>query len=673
MLSTPRRSARIQGGGTEHQKPSKNPLPTASRLPTLIEREETPKRGAKSNLSALVSPASLYPVLQTPRTTARFPPSFEGAHPSKVQKSTAQQLDTGISFGFVDIRAGNAKQDGTPTKSNSVPTPGYEFQFNRPKPGLGPEAQQMMDELRGEAARIKKKLEAERDAERVKNEEQGSGLVGVNGRKIAPAKGKSGRFSDIHMAEFRKMDSIAGHPSAFRAQPGRFTPVTTSLKRTKSQAKLDDTHDGPAKSKSFRSIGEDDDGRLANTGQAKRVKTFTNEDTSTPQPQSQTSLAKAREISLPTTPSIPRSKSCLRKNPLARIVNIRRSTSVSTSLPSLKSLKHSPLTGSYPVLPGQESAIPRFVPHTLTSVHPVSTPKPKLNLSKDLPLPPSSPTAGLTRTATLKRVAFAPDTNFGFEPASPTPANKTALKSRLPTTIGYPTLPKLPPPSCIKASQPFGAGVFTFRSDQKLEFGSAAGTTIRQVMPSSSNDDLAKPESKLRFLATPHSTPNEEKRRHGDISSGNGLAKPESKLRFLAAPHSTPNEEKRRHGDISSGNSLAKPDSEFRLPAVLHGIPNEKKRRHGDISSDDEPIAKKIRGAVQWTPTLHQKAKEGLKTPRSSKILRTDTSGTGGKRRGVLSLSRLNVLATPKKRGAEDSGAAGGSGRAKGFWRTRGE
>jgi hypothetical protein len=28
------------------------------------------------------------------------------------------------------------------------------------------------------------------------------------------------------MAEFRKMDSIAGHASSFRATPGRFQPVT---------------------------------------------------------------------------------------------------------------------------------------------------------------------------------------------------------------------------------------------------------------------------------------------------------------------------------------------------------------------------------------------------------------------------------------------------------------
>ncbi|KAI9770075.1 MAG: hypothetical protein M1840_003525 [Geoglossum simile] len=616
MPSTPRRSARIQSGATE-QKPSRSLLPTFASLPTLIEREETPKHGAKSNSTTFPSPAPLYPDLQTPRAGSRIPMSFEEAHPSKAQKSTDQHLDTGLLFRFVDIPAKNTKKNETPTKSTSTPTPGFEFQFNRPRPCLGPEAQKMMDELRGEAARVKK-FEAERIAERAKNGEPGSGLMGVGGRKIAPAKGRSGRFSDIHKAEFRKMDSIAGHPSAFRTQPGRFTPVSTSLKRTKSQAKLDGTHDVPAKPKALRSTSEDEDGRLVNISRAKRIKTFTNEAPSTPRPHSQAGPTDPRDISLPTIPSMPRSKSSLHKASLARTPAIKHSSST----------KHMPLAGGYPILQGQE--------HTNTST---PIPKTNLNLSKDLPLSPSSPTLGLTRATTLKRVAFAPDTNFGFEPDSPAPAANTTPKSRLPLTIGYPTLPKLPPPSGVRASVPHGPGVFTFRSDHKLKFNSAPECTIRQVLPSSSsNEDFAKPTSEFRLPTT---------------------------LR------GTLNEKEIRYGDILFGDSFPKPKGGFELPAVPHGIPNKSKRRYGDISSDEEPAAKKIRGAIRWTPSLHQKATEELKAPRSSKTPRTGASGTGGKKRGVLSLSRLNMLATPKKRKeVEGSGVIGGSGRTKAFWRT---
>ena len=44
-------------------------------------------------------------------------------------------------------------------------------------------------------------------------------------RKKAEAKGKMARFSDVHMKQFKNMDSIANHPSAFRADPTRFKPV----------------------------------------------------------------------------------------------------------------------------------------------------------------------------------------------------------------------------------------------------------------------------------------------------------------------------------------------------------------------------------------------------------------------------------------------------------------
>lgn len=95
----------------------------------------------------------------------------------------------------------------------------------------------MMNEIREEASRIKAELIAKREKER-EDEEL------ITGRKIAQPKGKAGRYSDVHMAEFKKMDSIENHASSFRATPGRFTPVSSSkpknLKRTQSKANLDD-------------------------------------------------------------------------------------------------------------------------------------------------------------------------------------------------------------------------------------------------------------------------------------------------------------------------------------------------------------------------------------------------------------------------------------------------
>lgn len=135
----------------------------------------------------------------------------------------------------------------TPSKT---PVPSSEFTFRYVRSAadqeLGPEAQKMMDSVRKDAVKIKAQLAAELAQERAKRRK--SGEV----RKIAAAKGKSSRFSSAHMAEFKKMDSIEGHASSFRATPGRFTPVKAGasampstplkpgIKRSQSKADLDE-------------------------------------------------------------------------------------------------------------------------------------------------------------------------------------------------------------------------------------------------------------------------------------------------------------------------------------------------------------------------------------------------------------------------------------------------
>lgn len=122
-------------------------------------------------------------------------------HPSMSHKSTTQKLDSGLRHGFVDIHAkGNDQPSGvqqqTPSKVG-ISSPTFDFKFARPAPVLGPEAQRMMDELREEALRIKAKLAAEREIEQRNNPESSH----LGGRRIAQAKGKVGRYSDVHMAE----------------------------------------------------------------------------------------------------------------------------------------------------------------------------------------------------------------------------------------------------------------------------------------------------------------------------------------------------------------------------------------------------------------------------------------------------------------------------------------
>lgn len=214
-------------------------------------------------------------------------------HPSKVHPTMAAP-SSALRLGFTDIKSvktttpGLRAQQTTPSKSN-VPSSPFEFQIvrnaNNPDSTLGPEAQRMMNELREEAARIKADLLAKRERER-----QDEQLL--TARKFAQPKGKAGRYSDVHMAEFKKMDSIENHPSSFRATPGRFTPVSSSkpknLKRTQSKANLDEETPRtktPGKLTSSKSSSKmSTPGKATNTSPPKRAKQQADDDATTNRP-----------------------------------------------------------------------------------------------------------------------------------------------------------------------------------------------------------------------------------------------------------------------------------------------------------------------------------------------------------------------------------------------------
>lgn len=171
-------------------------------------------------------------------------------HPGLVHQSTAKAPDSGLKLGFVDIPAqpphSLASAQNTPSKAQSstpakISTKTFDFKFGSDSQ-LSTEAQKLMDNVREEAARIKAQMLAEKKAQLEKDAAAEAAFGGVNasGRKIAKPKGKAGRFSDVHIAQFKKMDSIANHPSAFRSRPGFAQPTTQSLKRSPSKAGLDE-------------------------------------------------------------------------------------------------------------------------------------------------------------------------------------------------------------------------------------------------------------------------------------------------------------------------------------------------------------------------------------------------------------------------------------------------
>jgi hypothetical protein len=107
---------------------------------------------------------------------------------------------------------------------------------------LSDDAQKIMAESREEAAKIRAQLASLPTVPDNEPDEEME-MESATGRKIAKPKGKVGRFSDVHMQSFKKMDSIANHASAWRVNPvgpkNVPVPAAKALKRSPSKAELD--------------------------------------------------------------------------------------------------------------------------------------------------------------------------------------------------------------------------------------------------------------------------------------------------------------------------------------------------------------------------------------------------------------------------------------------------
>lgn len=280
--------------GTASQTPAKTKKPAAPSLDSLAEREESRADTVQSIAAVMSSPIQKLP--RTPSDATIIKPPKSEMHPAQYHNGTMPAPSSALRLGFTDIKAkassipGVGAQQSTPSKSN-IPSSPFAFSLVRNNAAaadstLGPEALRIMNELRDQAAKIKAELVAQRDEGHQEDEP-------LSTRKIAKPKGKAGRYSDVHMSQFRKMDSIENHPSAFRAAQGRATPAASSsnvksLKRTQSKANLDDTqtprfpHTAQASStKSFKKIhtpSKDTD------SPAKRVRKHLDDDASTNRP-----------------------------------------------------------------------------------------------------------------------------------------------------------------------------------------------------------------------------------------------------------------------------------------------------------------------------------------------------------------------------------------------------
>jgi hypothetical protein len=252
------------------QKPAVVARQPASKLPHVTA---TPAAQRSKSSQSLAPPK----LSQTPTNRTPIKPAGQEMHPAHHHASTAKVLDEARWLGFQALGAhtapakSTAANQATPSKT-PVPastanvahiesSPNFRFRFKSPfvkgpkqeDAGLSPSTRNLLKDVKGG--------ETPNGSRALFGATHFSSKADVSPerRKVEP-KGKMARFSDVHMQQFKKMDSIANHASAFRADPNRFKPVigqtpkkspskpdlarpeTSKLKRT--QSKMDMTESG---------------------------------------------------------------------------------------------------------------------------------------------------------------------------------------------------------------------------------------------------------------------------------------------------------------------------------------------------------------------------------------------------------------------------------------------
>ncbi|KAF2503398.1 hypothetical protein BU16DRAFT_521989 [Lophium mytilinum] len=529
-----RRSARLQKAAeAPSPSPSQQQTP-ASHLPAVSEQNESSAATSTPEKPSIASFSSI--TTRTPRNRTPIKPSGADMHPHHHQASTAKPLEEARWLGFLAKGAHTAPAKGpnplaitqlTPTKgcqlaTNPFSTPNFHFRHKRPSTDLSPEAQRMMEESRAEAQGIRSQLFSRREA---------PSSAAPLARKMATPKGKASRFSDIHMAQFKKMDSIMSHPSLARTNPSQFSPAKTSLKRSPSKAELDVHNDppqpaasprkyllpsdrhtqfapGPVPTKPAVNLSEPRD--QGKSGSTKRVKRHVHDDTSTIRTITE---HKTPEKSVPTTPrrpthrapvsTLPRftsrlltpTKASLARTQSAKPIRIAKVPSMLCSQPMKApnggksfedSLKEGIRKTSHSLLsmPGVRSILRS--PSRKFSTDPTKiaagthmSPPPELNFEAELPRVPA--TAPTRKHVNFTASAVAKDEQLAT-PSRKAP-ERAASEVPLPSTVTYPALPSGDDSNL--ASVPWtrrmtmgdqpgsGPGSFTFRSEQAVNFGPA--------------------------------------------------------------------------------------------------------------------------------------------------------------------------------------------------------
>ncbi|EXJ95284.1 hypothetical protein A1O1_00404 [Capronia coronata CBS 617.96] len=786
-MATPRRRSARLSKATQKQRATPRKAPSTTHLESLVERDETPDTGEPQSIdNVLATPASTDAVqsqlsklsgLKTPRTEPR--PDRGEMHPELLHHSTTKAPDSGLKLGFVDVpaqpRHSIASAQNTPSKARSnmpadLSSTSFDFKFGS-ESQLSSEAQKLMDNVREEAARIKAQMQAEKEAQQIKDDEAEASFSGLNasGRRIAKPKGKAGRFSDIHMAQFKKMDSIANHPSAYRAKPGFAQPTTQSLKRSGSKAGLDELDrprtagkgtpgripppflGRPTSISPFKSIPAQPE-RLENTTPAKRARHSQLHDVSAGRPaevqQSARLLAAPKGVSSsllsPTKASLARNTTS--QIPVAspnKVPGLTRTASVkslrtastvpktrpaaaqagiSTQSPSkLLSTEYLNLDRPYPALPKDDSTAARpdmASPHrtgmsAFASAQSFSSRLPKFAGLKSILRPGrkadtaahteqkqstpkhSNSDSATSGTGSVKKVDFTPSVKSRYAvklaAGSPSPAKLPHLTPGKPPTvpydpaayviqdedgdedwedaeseIGYPTLPAASSsPSLAKDEGVFSTTAKDHNRRESSEFKSifttlhhpsraAAPSTLTSVNTTVKQTDSTTHANRVMRSPSNHnfSRPSPSTIRRVRTSGVTEIVQPFEDTEVQTVPHGLPGKKRRRESTVSADSDTNADDAkENRRISVMRAVPGGWQDSPALESPDEgeKRGGKRLRVDKAEHPAAKVETKN--KKPRQSSAREmAKNNAKDRKNRGILSLSRLNMLSRPKQR-----------------------
>lgn len=517
-----------------------------------------------------------------------------------------------------------------------------------------------MDSVREEAAKIKVDMQLERENQERKDEEAEQ-VNSLGGRKIAKAKGKAGRFSEVHKQEFRKMDSIANHASLLRFQQ----PTASSLKRSNSKARLDtdETQGGAVAQRTLTS--SDDEAGL--NSPFKRARKNHHDDTAAPRPSSPNSSRHSRHLPsafiTPTKASIARSASA--KQMKTMIPSPYRTPSKAVPSPT-----HPKTEGSQkflPVLSGFKSMKsflyrqpPNFpiereeeTPGTRIPLLPEITRNGKdlgTQQARDKNSEKTQPSTPLPR-----RVEFSASTNARYEltKSSPSPSKIPGLPTHR-AASPFPGSEHVVYPS-LTSNSPRPAVPGTFQSPSKNP-ESQAHNLLGEVSKSSGiYPSLAESPNITTRARTPSRPSNV------DFTFRTEKAWPGKPNTNESSPEKTPRSTQgSRTIRQVRPSGIVTPVAPFDFPAISHGLKNKKRHR---ADSDDEteniPPENSVDGQEEQGPrTKRVKISPHKELPSPAKKITRGRANVSSKSaagnaqaKRVLSLSRLNALARPKTRG----------------------